>query len=320
MKTPFVIGGAGFIGSHLVRYLLRDPAITQVVVFDNLSSGSKDRLPADPRVLFIRGNVRDFDHLRVSMEEVSPDAVFHLAANPDIARAIKEPTIDFQQGTVLTNNVLEAMRLASVKRLFYMSGSGVYGDRGESDVSERDPCAPISTYGASKIACEALISAYSYMFDLEATAFRFANVVGPRQTHGVGYDFLRKLRADPTKLLILGDGQQSKSYIHVDDVLDAIFLAAKINAPFEVYNVSTNDSMTVLEIAELAMRALSIDPQGVTIEKTGGRAGWKGDVPVVRFSCGKIRSIGWRCRRNSSEAMRAALDAMVVEMGALVGA
>ena len=145
--------------------------------------------------------------------------MFHFASNPDIAKAVTQPDIDFWEGTFLTQNLLEAMRVAGVPRLIYASGSGVYGDTGQTAVTETySPLLPISTYGASKLACEALICSYTHMFDLHGVAFRFANVVGPRQTHGVAYDFIRRLREHPTPLEILGDGRQSKSYIHVDDV------------------------------------------------------------------------------------------------------
>jgi len=177
------------------------------------------------------------------------------------------------------------------------------------------PCLPISTYGASKLACEALICAYSHMFELSACAFRFANVVGPRQTHGVGYDFVRRLRHDPARLRILGDGTQSKSYIHVEDVLDAVFTAhEKTTACYETYNVATDDYITVREIADLAADVSRLKPSAVAFEFTGGDRGWKGDVPVVRFDCSKIKGLGWRCRRNSAEAMRAAMAAMRIEI------
>src|SRR5262249_28223433 len=160
------------------------------------------------------------------------ELVIHLASNPDIARAASEPAIDFHEGTYLTHNVLEAMRQTRTPLLLYASGSGVYGDLGELEVNEdHGPLLPISTYGASKLAGEALICSYCHMFDLTARVFRFGNVVGPRQTHGVGFDFLRQLLTRPSYLRILGDGTQSKSYVHVSDVVDAALMAA--NTPGE---------------------------------------------------------------------------------------
>src|SRR5207253_2197617 len=191
-----------------------------------------------------------------------------------------EPAIDFWQGTHLTNNLLEACRVNGVPRLTYTSGSGIYGDLGVEPAREDSVSVhPISTYGASKLGCEALISAYCHMFDLHAVAFRFANVVGPRQTHGVTFDFVRKLLTDPARLQILGDGSQSKSYIHVSDVIDAMLLVAEQGWDgFEVYNVSTEDYTTVHEIADMVVEELGLS--GVKYEFTGGARGWKGDVPV----------------------------------------
>lgn len=313
MKSVFVSGGAGFIGSHLVRRLLRTDGIDRVVVFDNFSSGREAHLrecQTDSRLHVIRGDLKDPERIKAAL--AGADTVFHLAANPDIARAVTEPDIDFREGTVLMQNLLEAMRQAGAGNLVYTSGSGVYGeDPGMAFREDHGPCIPISTYGASKLACEALIAAYAHMFALRARVFRFANVVGPRQTHGVGFDFMRRLAADPTHLRILGDGTQSKSYIHVDDILDAVFLAwAHGDRGYEVFNVATGDYLTVREIAEAAVEVAGLDRWRVRFEFTGGDRGWKGDVPVVRFDCAKIASLGWRCRRSSAAAMRDALAAL----------
>jgi len=209
------------------------------------------------------------------------------------------------------------MRINGVRRLLYMSGSGIYGENASVAFPESyGPNKPISTYGASKLACEALICAYCHMFDMHARAFRFANVVGPRQTHGVGYDFVRRLKNDPTQLRILGDGLQSKSYIHVEDILEAVFLAnEKSPERYDVFNVATGDYITVREIADLAAQVCGLPAGSVRYDYTGGDRGWKGDVPVVRFDCTKIQSLGWKCRRNSAEAMRHAMSAMRDEIG-----
>lgn len=242
------------------------------------------------------------------------DVVIHLASNPDIARAALEPEIDFRQGTALTNNLVEAMRVCGVPQLLYASGSGVYGDLGELEVCEDyGPLVPISTYGASKLAGEALIASYCAMFGMKACAFRFANVVGARQTHGVGFDFVRRLMESPRRLRILGDGSQSKSYIHVSDVVRAVLMAAALcDERFAVFNVATRDAITVTEIAVLAASCLQLEepPQ---FEYTGGDRGWKGDVPIVRLNTEKIRSLGWECRYTSREAMQAALMAMIAD-------
>ena len=313
MRAILVSGGAGFIGSHLVRRLLGRPGIEKVIVYDNFSSGSLGHLREisdDRRLYIVEGDIKNFSDLSAAM--AGCDTVFHLAANPDIAKAVTQPDIDFWEGTYLAQNLIEAMRVNRVGRLLYMSGSGVYGENaGVAFAENYGPCLPISTYGASKLACEALICAYCHMFDLRARAFRFANVVGPRQTHGVGYDFIRRLRAESSRLRILGDGSQSKSYIHVEDILEAIFIADERSpARYDVFNVATDDYITVREIAELAVEASRLPPGSVAFDYTGGDRGWKGDVPVVRFDCGKIKSLGWRCRRTSAEAIRDAMAAM----------
>src|SRR6185436_489429 len=194
----------GFLGSHVVDALLAE-ARTEVTVFDDWSSGRRwhlERHLDDPRLTIVTGDLAKLEPLTAAIAD--HDLVYHLASNPDIARAVTEPDIDFWRGTYLTQNVLEAMRRAGVRRLLYTSGSGVYGDTGTLAVPEDfGPLVPISTYGASKLAGEALISSYCHMFGLRASVLRMANVVGGRQTHGVAYDFLRKLRRDPLRLEIL---------------------------------------------------------------------------------------------------------------------
>ena len=316
-KRVFVSGGAGFIGSHLVASLLKDVGIERVVIFDNFTSGQLSYLkdPSnDSRVEVIKADLKELSAVTSAM--AGCDTVFHLAANPDIAKAVTQPEIDFWEGTYLTQNVLEAMRVNGVRKIIYTSGSGVYGENPAVAFAEDyGPCIPISTYGASKLACEGLIAAYCHMFELVGRAFRFANVVGPRQTHGVGYDFVRRLKADPTRLRILGDGTQKKSYIHIEDVLAAIRLAdERATGNYTMFNVATDDYITVTEIADLAVKVSGLDPGETKYEFTGGDRGWKGDVPVVRFDCSKIKALGWKARRTSAEAVTAAMKAMLEEL------
>jgi UDP-glucose 4-epimerase len=311
----FIIGGAGFIGSHFVDALLASPKTRRVTIFDNFSSGREWHYEAhqtDPRLSIVRADASDINALTVTME--GHDWVIHLASNADIARAAEFPEIDFYSGTLLTNNVVEAMRRAGLRRLLYASGSGVYGDAGDTPVPENyAPMVPISTYGASKLASESLIASYCSMFGLRACIFRFGNVVGPRQTHGVGFDFLRSLTAKPKRLRILGDGHQSKPYIHVSDVVEAALCAAKrASAHFSVFNVATDDAVTVNEIADLAVETLGL-PAKPTFEYTGGPRGWRGDVPVVRLDSTRIRSLGWFPKRNSREALRHSLQELTAD-------
>lgn len=311
----FIVGGAGFIGSHFTDTLLADNAVVAVTLYDNFSSGREwhyENHIGDARLRAVRGDVGDLERMAAAM--AGHDTVIHLASNPDIARAATEPEIDFYQGTLLTNNVVEAMRRTGARRILYASGSGVYGDLGEVEAQEDyGPLLPVSTYGASKLSGEALISSYCFMFDLSGCAFRFGNVVGPRQTHGVGFDFVRRLAADPTCLKILGDGTQSKSYIHVSDVVAAVLHANRHSTKrFDAFNVATGDYITVTEIAELAVECLAL-PVHPRFEYSGGDRGWKGDVPVVRLNTDRIRSLGWKCRRGSREALRASMLALIAD-------
>jgi UDP-glucose 4-epimerase len=311
-----IVGGAGFIGSHFTDYLLADPATQGVTLYDNFSSGRDWHYAhhaGDARLSVVRGEVGDLETLTTHM--AGHGVVIHLASNPDIARAAVEPEIDFRQGTELTNNVLEAMRRSGAARILYASGSGVYGDLGETEATEdHGPLAPISTYGASKLAGEALIRAYAHMFGLSGRAFRFGNVVGPRQTHGVGFDFVRRLSTDPTRLSILGDGTQSKSYVYVKDVVDAVMHAHRVSeGPFEVFNVATGDYITVTEIAQLAAEVLELTTPPV-FDYAGGDRGWKGDVPVVRINTDRMAALGWRCPRGSREALRLSLNDLLADV------
>jgi UDP-glucose 4-epimerase len=313
----FLVGGAGFIGSHFADWLLADPSVTAVTLYDNFSSGREwhfEHHRSDTRFRVIRGDAKDIEPLTNAMQD--HDIVIHLASNPDIARAATEPEIDFVEGTYLTNNVVEAMRRSGTKTILYASGSGVYGELGGEEAAEDyGPLIPISTYGASKLAGEALITAYSHMFESTGRVFRFGNVVGPRQTHGVGFDFLRQLLKNPHKLKILGDGRQSKSYIHVYDVVNAVLLAAaRSTGGYAAYNVASGDYITVTEIARLAVECAGLDPGQVEFEYTGGSRGWKGDVPIVRLNTSRIRALGWECHAGSREALRKSMVSMLPDL------
>ena len=313
LTQSFIAGGAGFIGSHLTRELLRR-SDQEVVVFDNLVSGSAahlDGLLENPRLRLVQADLRELETVVEAM--CGSDHVYLFAANPDIAAAVENPSVDFWQGTYLTHNVIEAARINGVSRITYASGSGVYGDLGGREVDERfGPLIPVSTYGASKLGCEAMLAAYAHMFGIHSVVFRFANVVGARQTHGVTYDFVRHLLEDPERLRILGDGSQSKSYIHVSDVVSAMLTLTDLGwEGFDVFNAGTGDYLTVTEIANLVVERMGLP--GVRYEYTGGSRGWKGDVPIVRFASDKLLSLGWRCRHSSTEALLDSIDANLAE-------
>jgi len=315
-KTYFLVGGAGFLGSHFIDALLKQTTTQKVVIYDNFSSGRMWHYAhhqSDHRLTIVSADVKEFDKLRESMQGC--EVVIHLASNPDIARASSEPSIDFLEGTMLTHHVLEAARQTRVKRLLYTSGSGVYGDVGMQETAENySPMRPISTYGASKLAGEALISSYCHLFQMTAAAFRFGNIVGPRQTHGVGLDFIKKLLQNPSQLTILGDGMQSKSYIHVEDAVSAVLWAnEKQTFAYDVYNVATNDYITVQDIAKITIESMGItDP--ILFQYTGGDRGWKGDVPRVRLNTDKIRMLGWTCQRHSAMAIKDSVISMLKDI------
>jgi UDP-glucose 4-epimerase len=311
-----IVGGAGFIGSHFTDRLLGDAATERVTLFDNFTSGREwhyeDHL-SDARLEIVRADVGDLAALTAAM--AGHQLVIHLASNPDIAKAMTSPRVDFDEGTALTFHVVEAARLAGVREILYASGSGVYGDLGQLEVAEdHGPLVPTSTYGASKLAGEAMLSSYAAMFGIAATVFRFGNVVGPRQTHGVGFDFVRRLRRKPEALEILGDGRQSKSYIYVDDVVNAVLMMrATREQIFESFNVATGDYITVTEIALLALQVLGLTEDTTDLRYSGGDRGWKGDVPIVRLSTERIRARGWTCRHTCEEALVRSMRAMVTD-------
>jgi UDP-glucose 4-epimerase len=314
-----IVGGAGFIGSYVVDYLLENGRAGEVVVYDNFSAGQRwhlQRHAGDPRLKVVAKDIYDPDIFDAAR---GADLAIHLAANPDIAKAVTEPDIDFRQGTALTQIVLEALRKGGCPHLLYASGSGVYGDTGSDWVAEDfAPMEPISTYGASKLSCEVLISAYCHMFGLKASGFRFGNVVGGRQTHGVAYDFIRKLRADSTQLDVMGDGHQSKPYVYIDDVIEAMMVAyGRQTRAFDVYNVAPYDFATVREIVQIVLKELHIASERCVVRFGESKRGWKGDVPIVRLKCDKIRALGWSNRHTSVEAVHRSVQAMLDNVDSL---
>ena len=310
----FVTGGAGFIGSNMVDALLESQD-SEAVVFDNFASGKLSHVEhhlKDRRFRLIEGDLLDLPKLKSAI--AGSDFVFHFAANADIAKSMIETDLDLRLGVIATYNVMEAMRLNGIRQVAYSSGSGVYGDVGLTQTTEDfGPLLPISMYGASKLGAEGLISAFCHMFDMQSWVFRFANVVGRRQTHGVGFDFIRKLRNDHTRLEILGDGNQSKSYIHIGDVLTAIlFVIRRSQDAVNVFNVATDDYITVNDIAEVVIDEMGLG--GVEIVHAGGKRGWKGDVPVVRFDLTKAHALGWKAKRSSAEAIRLSIKELLGEL------
>jgi len=296
-----VVGGAGFIGSHLVERLVERG---QVTVLDDLSSGRSELLDAavaSGRCELRVGSVFHPEVLRRSL--LGKHAVFHLSANPEARRGLDDTGLDIQQGTLATHAVLEAMRLGGVKHLVLASSGTVYGNSsrpcGEADLG----ALPVSLYGASKLASEALVSAHVECFGLMAWIFRLGNVIGPRATHGAAFDFLRQLKHNPLELRVLGDGNQSKPYVYVEDCVDALLFGFEHAAqPLNIYNVAPYDATPVSSVAELCV-ACSPGPRA-RIVYTGGKRGWPGDVPQSRLNATRLTELGYTLPRTSDQAVK----------------
>jgi UDP-glucose 4-epimerase len=290
-----VTGGAGFIGSHLVDRLVGNKE--EIVVLDSLSAGNRNFV--NPAATLVVGDLlkTDFSEYLEGCE-----AIWHLAANPDVRSGEKDTRTHLEQNILATYGVLEAMRQNDVKTIYFTSTSAVYGEAKVMPTPEEyGPCMPISIYGASKLACEALIASYCGTFGMKAVVYRLANMVGARSTHGVTYDFINKLRKDGTKLEILGDGKQCKSYLHVSDCIEAMLTGAKkAKNPVEIFNIGSEDKITTKEIADVVAGQMKLKPN---YSYTGGRHGWAGDVPVMLLSVEKMKKLGWTPKLDSKQAI-----------------
>jgi len=310
VEKVLVTGGAGFIGSHLVDRLMSQDY--KVTVLDNLSSGSLNNLEQwfpNPNFIFIKGDLKNPQIIEKATKQT--DLVFHFAANPEVRVGETEPCVHFEENLVATFNLLEALRKeGSAHTIVFASTSTVYGEATVLPTPEDyGPSVPISTYGASKHGAEALMSAYAHTFDLRAVILRFANIVGPRATIGVIVDFIRKLRKDPSCLEVLGDGTQRKSYIYIDDCIDAVVCAVdtvlKGTCRVDFYNIGSSDQVTVARIAQIVAEEMKIpEPRLVFTGGVDGGRGWRGDVKNMHLSIEKLLQTGWKPRFASEEAVR----------------
>ncbi len=301
-----VTGGAGCIGCKLVERLLKEN--NSVMAYDNLSSGKIENIKhfeENKNFKFLEADLLDFTKLKKSMKDIN--FVFHLAANPDIKFLDGDPTNkDLNQNTIATYNVLESMRVNNVKKIAFSSSSAIYGKAIIMPTTEKYPPQPTSLYGASKVACEALISGFCYMFNIQSWIFRFANVVG-RETRKKGRtvisDFIFKLRENTKNLEVLGDGKQTKSYILVDDCIDGMLFTIKnSNKTVNTFNLSTKDSIDVDKIAQIVIGEMGL--KSVKISYTGGVGGWRGDITNFLLDTTKLKKLGWSSKYNSEEAVR----------------
>ena len=309
----FVTGGAGFVGSNLVERLLDEGH--SVTVFDNLSAGSLEFLrncEGRAGFRFIQKDLLDPGAVEQAVQ--GHDVVFHLSANSDIERGGLRPDTDFIQGTAATFNILEAMRRASVRQLVFSSSSVVYGEPSQIPTPEDyGPLFPISLYGASKLACEGLISAYGHNYGIQAWIFRFANICGRHGTHGAIVDFIRKLQGNPRRLEVLGDGNQAKPNLHVSECVDGmIFGWQHAREALNYFNLGCVGATTAREIAEIVIEASKL--KEVKVEYGEGKRGWPGDVPQVRLDCTKMEKLGWEARLTSTQAVWQAVQELTEEL------
>ena len=298
----FVTGAAGFIGSNLVDALLLRGA--EVIGYDNFSTGFKEFLAGamkNPKFELIQGDLLDVPKLTLAVKGC--DIVFHLAANADVRFGTDHPMLDLEQNTIATFRILEAMRANGISRIVFSSTGSVYGETTVIPTPEDAPFpAQTSLYGASKVACEGLISAYSEGFGFQGNVFRFVSILGPRYTHGHIFDFYRQLRVDPRRLRILGDGRQKKSYLHIYDCIAAILIAVeKSGAKYNVFNLGTDEYCEVNDSVEWIASELQVDP---IRHYTGGVRGWVGDNPFIFLDCRRMQSLGWKPQHTIEDSVR----------------
>lgn len=308
----FVTGGAGFIGSHLADKLLKKGY--KVTVFDNLSSGKKefiDHNMDNDNFEFIKEDLREKDQVEKHIK--NHDIVFHIAANPDVRLGAEKPVIA-KEDILITYNILDAMRKNDIKKIVFSSSSVVYGETEPMPLPEEyGPLLPISVYGAAKLASEGLISSFCHTFGMQGWMYRFANVVGERGTHGVIVDFIKKLRKNPKELEILGDGRQRKPYLYVTECVDGILYShKKSKEEINVFNLGVDSNTQVTRIAEIIVEEMGLE--NVEFKYTGGKRGWKGDVPFFQLGIDKVKKLGWEPELSSDDAVRKATQYLLVNI------
>lgn len=309
-QKVLVTGGAGFIGSHVVDRLVEMG--NEVVVFDNMSSGRTEFIEHhfdNSKFTLTEGDLLNTADIDAACKDI--DFVFHIAANPDVRLGVSDTKVHFDQNITATYNLLEAMRKNAVSNIAFTSTSTVYGEATIIPTPENyGPLVPISLYGASKLACEALITSYSHTFDMHSWIFRFANIIGDRGTHGIIVDFIEKLRRNPHELEILGDGKQSKSYLHVRECVDAMmFAVTESNDEVNIFNIGSEDATNPTRIGEIIVEEMGLSD--VKFSYTGGSRGWKGDVPKMMLGIDKLKGMGWKNEWESERSVRETVKALL---------
>ena len=315
--TSIVTGGAGFIGSHLTERLIKEGR--RVIILDNFSAGKLENIQHlldDPSITLVKEDLKKPPQLKKIVRNC--EIIFHLAANPEVRVGETDPKVHFEENILTTFNLLEAIRQAKTpKTIIFTSTSTVYGETSQIPTPENyAPLLPISTYGASKLACEALITSYAHTFNHRALILRLANIIGPKSNHGVIVDFIRKIQTNPKHLEILGDGTQEKSYLHIEDCIEAIMHLTKnflkATKKVEVYNIGSYDKITVKEIAKIVAREMG--QPNIQYTFTGGvdgGRGWKGDVKTMQLSINKLLRTGWKPKCTSRQAVKLAAKALI---------
>jgi UDP-glucose 4-epimerase len=309
MGEALMTGGAGFIGSHLCESLAKHD--WQITILDNFSAGSRDNLrhlllQRPKEVKLLEGDCTNPAHVKEALKGV--ETVFHLAANPEVRLELNDPQTCFRQNVYATHVLLQQIKdNRKIRTLVFLSTSTVYGEAETMPTPESyGPLKPISPYGASKLASEALISAYAYTYNKKAIILRLANIIGPRSQHGVIHDFVQKLRKNPKQLEILGDGTQNKSYLYIDDCINATKIAhSTTKNQVEIYNVGSEDQISVIKIAQIVAEEMGLE--NVRFTCTGGvdgGRGWKGDVKNMLLDTAKLKTKGWKPRYTSAGAIR----------------
>jgi UDP-glucose 4-epimerase len=305
----FVTGAAGFIGSSLVDRLLASGH--SVVGYDNFSTGQRRFLEdasRSPQFYLVEGDLLDTDALRSAI--AGSDMVFHLAANADVRFGTYHPFKDIEQNTIATYNVLEAMRANAIKRIAFSSTGSVYGEATVFPTPENAPF-PVQTslYGNSKVAAEGLISSYCEGFGFQGFIFRFVSILGERYTHGHVFDFYQKLLADPSKLEVLGNGKQRKSYLYVQDCIDAIMIAIeRATDRVNIFNLGQDEYCEVNQSIGWICERLQLKPR---LEYTGGERGWIGDNPFIFLDCSRIRALGWKPKLSIQKGVMTTLEYLI---------
>lgn len=306
----FITGGAGFIGSHISDYLIEKGFL--VTVYDNFSTGSKKFLKNHNNLRIINADVLDSIKLKKAIK--GHDIVYHFSANADVRKGVEKTDLDLEQETIATYKVLDAMRIQNVNKIVFPSSMTVYGKPKFESVDESyGPCLPSSLYASGKLANEGMISAYCESFNLQAWIFRFANVVGPRLTHGVIYDLINKLMKNNKRLQILGDGNQIKPYIYIEDIVNAIdFVLENSSEKVNLFNVGVEDEISVKKIVSLILKKMNLKNAELMFGETP--YGWKGDVTKFSLDIKKLKKLGYTPKFTSRQAVEKTIEMRLKEL------